>query len=36
VLRWEALDGLLVMVAGFALFEGFENLSRKTGRFEEY
>jgi ABC-2 type transport system permease protein len=36
VLGWETLDGLLVMVAGFALFEGFENLSRKTGRFEEY
>lgn len=35
-LGWEALDGLLVMVAGYALFTGFENLSRKTGRFEEY
>jgi len=35
-LGWEALDGLAVMVVGFALFRGFENLSRKTGRFEEY
>jgi ABC-2 type transport system permease protein len=33
---WEALDGLLVLIAGFALFTGFENLSRQTGRFEEY
>ena len=32
----EALDGLLVMLAGYALFTGFENLSRRTGRFEEY
>jgi ABC-2 type transport system permease protein len=36
VLGWEALDGLLVLIAGFALFSGFESLSRKTGRFEEY
>ncbi|MDG7011371.1 MAG: ABC transporter permease [Nitrososphaerota archaeon] len=36
VLGWEALDGLLVLVVGFALFSGFESLSRKTGRFEEY
>jgi ABC-2 type transport system permease protein len=36
ILGWEALDGLLVLVAGFALFSGFESLSRKTGRFEEY
>ena len=35
-LGWEALDGLIVMVAGYALFTGFENLSRRTGRFEEY
>ena len=35
-LGWEALDGLLVMGAGYALFTGFESLSRKTGRFEEY
>ena len=35
-LGWEALDGLLVMVVGYALFTGFENLSRRTGRFEEY
>ena len=35
-LGWEALDGLLVTVAGYALFTGFENLSRRTGRFEEY
>jgi len=35
-LGWEALDGLLVMVAGYLLFTGFENLSRRTGRFEEY
>ena len=36
VLGWEALDGLLVLIAGFALFSAFESLSRKTGRFEEY
>lgn len=36
VLGWEALDGLIVLIAGFALFTGFESLSRKTGRFEEY
>jgi ABC-2 type transport system permease protein len=36
ILGWEALDGLLVLVAGFAFFSGFESLSRKTGRFEEY
>ncbi|HKT22553.1 MAG TPA: ABC transporter permease, partial [Nitrososphaerales archaeon] len=36
VMGWEALDGLLVLVAGFALFAGFESLARKTGRFEEY
>lgn len=36
VLGWEALDGLIVLLAGFALFTGFENLSRKTGRFEDY
>jgi len=35
-LGWEALDGLVVMVAGYALFTGFESLSRRTGRFEEY
>jgi len=35
-LSWEALDALLVMVAGYALFTGFESLSRRTGRFEEY
>lgn len=35
-LGWEALDGLLVTLAGYALFTGFENLSRRTGRFEEY
>ncbi|HUI23032.1 MAG TPA: ABC transporter permease [Nitrososphaerales archaeon] len=35
-LGWEALDGVLVMFAGYALFTGFENLSRRTGRFEEY
>jgi ABC-2 type transport system permease protein len=35
-LGWEALDGLLVIIAGYALFTGFENLSRRTGRFEEY
>jgi ABC-2 type transport system permease protein len=35
-LGWEALDGLLVLVVGFALFRGFETLSRRTGRFEEY
>lgn len=32
----EALDGVLVLVAGYLLFTGFENLARKTGRFEEY
>lgn len=32
----EALDGLLVTVAGYLLFTGFETLSRRTGRFEEY
>jgi ABC-2 type transport system permease protein len=36
LLGWEALDGLLVLLAGFALFSGFESLARKTGRFEEY
>ncbi|MDG6990715.1 MAG: ABC transporter permease [Nitrososphaerota archaeon] len=36
ILGWEGLDGLLVLVVGFALFSGFESLSRKTGRFEEY
>jgi len=36
VLGWEALDGLVVLVVGYALFTGFENLSRRTGRFEEY
>jgi len=35
-LGWEALDGVVVMFAGYALFTGFENLSRRTGRFEEY
>lgn len=35
-LGWEALDGLGIMAVGFALFTGFENLSRRTGRFEEY
>jgi len=35
-LAWEALDGFLVMVAGYAFFTGFESLSRRTGRFEEY
>jgi ABC-2 type transport system permease protein len=35
-LGWEAFDGLLVTVAGYALFTGFESLARKTGRFEEY
>ncbi len=36
ILGWEALDGLLVMVIGYELFRGFEGLSRRTGRFEEY
>ncbi len=36
ILGWEALDGLLVMVVGYELFKGFEGLSRRTGRFEEY
>jgi ABC-2 type transport system permease protein len=36
LLGWEALDGLAVMVIGYALFRGFEGLSRRTGRFEEY
>jgi len=36
VLGWEALDGLVVLVVGYALFTGFESLSRRTGRFEEY
>jgi len=36
VLRWEALDGLMVLLAGYGLFTGFEALSRRTGRFEEY
>ena len=35
-LGWETLDALVVMGAGYALFTGFENLSRRTGRFEEY
>ncbi len=35
-LGWEALDGVLVMIVGYALFSGFETLSRRTGRFEEY
>jgi ABC-2 type transport system permease protein len=36
ILGWEALDAALVMLAGFGLFSGFELLSRRTGRFEEY
>jgi ABC-2 type transport system permease protein len=36
LLGWEALDALLVMVAGYAVFAGFESLARRTGRFEEY
>ncbi|MDG6956988.1 MAG: ABC transporter permease [Nitrososphaerota archaeon] len=36
IIGWESLDALLVMVSGFALFTGFESLSRRTGRFEEY
>ncbi|MCL4355599.1 MAG: ABC transporter permease [Nitrososphaerota archaeon] len=36
MLGWEALDAVLVMLAGFGLFSGFELLSRRTGRFEEY
>jgi ABC-2 type transport system permease protein len=36
ILGWEALDGLVVLVVGYALFTGFESLSRRTGRFEEY
>ena len=36
ILGWEALDAALVMLAGFSLFSGFELLSRRTGRFEEY
>lgn len=36
VIGWEALDGILVLAVGYALFTGFETLSRKTGRFEEY
>lgn len=36
ILGWEALDGFLVLLVGFFLFTGFENLSRRTGRFEEY
>jgi len=35
-LGWEALDGFLVMAFGYAFFTGFESLSRRTGRFEEY
>ena len=35
-LGWEALDGLLVTAAGYVIFTGFESLSRRTGRFEEY
>ncbi len=35
-LGWESLDALLVMGVGYALFTGFENLSRRTGKFEEY
>ncbi len=35
-LALEALDGFLVLLAGFALFTGFESLSRRTGRFEDY
>ncbi|MDG6988352.1 MAG: ABC transporter permease [Nitrososphaerota archaeon] len=36
LLGWEALDAILVMVAGYAVFSGFESLARRTGRFEEY
>ncbi len=36
ILGWESLDAALVMMAGFGLFSGFELLSRRTGRFEEY
>ena len=35
-LGWEALDGFIVLLAGYSLFTGFETLSRRTGRFEEY
>jgi ABC-2 type transport system permease protein len=36
IIGWEALDGFLVLLAGLGLFTGFETLSRRTGRFEEY
>lgn len=36
LLGWESLDALVVMLAGYFLFTGFESLSRSTGRFEEY
>ncbi|MDV3244156.1 MAG: ABC transporter permease [Nitrososphaerales archaeon] len=36
VLGWEGLDGFIVLLVGFSLFTGFETLSRRTGRFEEY
>ena len=36
LLGWESLDAFLVMLAGYGLFTGFETLSRRTGRFEEY
>ena len=36
ILGWEALDGFIVLLAGYAMFTGFESLSRRTGRFEEY
>ena len=36
LLGWEALDGFLVLMVGYFLFVGFENISRRTGRFEEY
>ncbi len=36
ILGWESLDAVVVLLGGFALFSGFELLSRRTGRFEEY
>lgn len=35
-LGYEVVVGALVLVVGYVLLIGFERLSRKTGRFEEY
>lgn len=36
ILLKEFIDGLAVLLAGYILLKGFERLSRRTGRLEEY